>query len=180
MVLQAYEFKSPPGVTLIKHVYVFQLLLKDKNLALEFTAPKYSKEEPFLSFFNQAGEVWWSRQVLSDGNSKEPKTVHLLYLSSIDVDRDLCLCLLYSKINNQLLEFTDVEQWIVLCTSCCKIVDFLHILTPIVVFNAANDGGAIRIPCNKVLLISCSAAVGVRCEKEGAEHTALGGSGVEH
>lgn len=63
---------------------------------------------------------------------------------------------------------------------CCKIVDFLPILTPIVVFNAANDGGDIHILNNKVLFMSGRTVVGVQCEKEGAEPTALVGSGVEH
>ncbi len=49
-------------------------------------------------------------QVLCDADSQEPETVHLLHLSSTDVDRGVCLCLLFSKINDQLLGFVDVEQ----------------------------------------------------------------------
>ena len=45
-----------------------------------------------------------------------------LHISSTGV----CLWALFSfsKINNQLLHFVDSEQTIVLCTPCCKIVDF--------------------------------------------------------
>ena len=32
----------------------------------------------------------------------------------------------------------------------------------------------------RVLLMSGSAVMGVQCEQEGADHTALGGSNVEH
>ncbi len=39
-------------------------------------------------------------QVLYNVDSLEPKTVHLLHLNFINVDRSVCLCLLVSKINN--------------------------------------------------------------------------------
>ena len=42
--------------------------------------------------------VMCNDQVLSDGNSKEPVTVHLLLPSSSDVHRGVCLCRLLSKI----------------------------------------------------------------------------------
>ncbi len=47
---------------------------------------------------------------LCDADSQEPETVHLCHLSSIDVDRGVCLCLFLSKIIDQLLGFVDTEQ----------------------------------------------------------------------
>ena len=67
-----------------------------------------SEAEPFLCILTGAWCVM--TKVLSDGNSKEPKTVELLHLSSTDADRAVCLCLLLSYINNELLGFTDVQQ----------------------------------------------------------------------
>lgn len=49
---------------------------------------------------------------------RNAKTDHLLHLSST-------FFLLFSKINNQLLGFVDVEQQVVLCAPLCKI-DFLQ------------------------------------------------------
>ena len=40
----------------------------------------------------------------------KPLTIHLLHLSSTDVESSVDLCLLLSKLNNQLLAFADVEQ----------------------------------------------------------------------
>ncbi len=47
-------------------------------------------------------------------------------------------------------------------------------------WNSADDGGVIRKLHNRVLSMSRVADMGVQREQEGAEHTALGGSGVEH
>ena len=44
-------------------------------------------------------------EVLSNGDSKELKTVHLLHLSFTDVGRGVCLCLLFSDSG-----FADFEQ----------------------------------------------------------------------
>ncbi len=45
-----------------------------------------------------------------DADAQEPETVQLLHLSSTDIDRGVCLLLLFSKTNDQLLGFADVEQ----------------------------------------------------------------------
>ena len=53
----------------------------------------------FSVFFKWGGDVWWPRQVLSDGNSKEPVNVHLI---STAVDRGVCLCLQQSALTHTL------------------------------------------------------------------------------
>ena len=73
---------------------------------------------------------------------------------------------------DQLIDFADVEQQIVLCTSLCKIVDFVPIWTLIAFWNAADDRDVISI--FRVLVISWSAVMVEQVEEEEAEHTALG------
>ncbi len=68
----------------------------------------------------------------------------------------------------------------ILFSPLSKVVDFLPVWTLIIVYNMTNDGGAVCTLHNRVLWVSGSAVMGVQCEQEGAEHTALGGSGVEH
>ncbi len=51
----------------------------------------------------------WSL-VPRDLDSKEPESCHLFCLRSTYVDRNVCLGLFFSKINNQLLGFVHVEQ----------------------------------------------------------------------
>ncbi len=52
------------------------------------------------------GEGRSPRQVLLDADSQEPETVHLLHLSSTEVDRGVSSPL-FSKINEQFIGFTD-------------------------------------------------------------------------
>lgn len=59
-----------------------------------------------------------TKKILSNFNSQEPKTVNLLHLSSIDVDREVYFCIILSKIS-----------------------DFLMIWTLIVIWYTANEGG---------------------------------------
>lgn len=66
----------------------------------------------------------------------------------------LFLCLLFPKIKDCLLCFDDVEQWVVLCTPPPKIT------LPSANFTAEFS--------------QCRSAMGLQCEQEGAEHTALG------
>ncbi len=58
------------------------------------------------SFLYQGADA----EVLCFSDSQEPVTVHLLHLRSTNVDRAVCLCLFFNKINNQPLGFSDVEQ----------------------------------------------------------------------
>ena len=53
----------------------------------------------FLAFLSRV--VMCDDQFHSDGNSKEPVTIHLLHLSSTDGDRGMCLCLLFSQSDRQ-------------------------------------------------------------------------------
>ncbi len=50
----------------------------------------------------------------------------------------------------------------------------------IIVWNPANDGGVIRKLHNRILSMSGIAVMDVQSEQEGAGHTALGGSGLQH
>ena len=56
---------------------------------------------------------------------------------------------------------------------------FLLKLTLVAVYYMADNCGVVIILRSRVLLMSASAVMGAQCEKEGAEHTALGSSGVE-
>lgn len=58
----------------------------------------------------------------------------------------------FSKNNNQLLGFVDVQQQFVLCASLCKIVDFLPIRTylPTMVSSVASQQ-SLSMPANAVL-----------------------------
>ena len=58
----------------------------------------------------------------------------------------------------------------------CKNLDLQLIRPLIIVHNVADDGGTVLVLHNRVLLMSGSAVIG-QCEQEGAEHTALEGSG---
>ena len=71
---------------------------------------------------------------------------------------------------------TLVLMILVLCTPLCKIGDFLTIWTLIVACRSLGNGDVVCIRHSGVLLLSGSADVGLQCEQEGAEHTALGGS----
>ena len=85
-------FIAPPKFTRIwLWNFAFLSYLRKKNL--------------FFAFFNEDGDVRWPRQVLSDSNSKEPNSAHLLHLLCTNVDRGECSCHLLPKINNQLLGF---------------------------------------------------------------------------
>lgn len=60
---------------------------------------------------NQGRDVWWPWQVLCDA-----KTVHLLHLSSTDVDRAVCL---HPKVN---------YKYVVLCEPSCMIFSSLSVV----------------------------------------------------
>lgn len=59
--------------------------------------------------------------------SQEPKIVQPLHFSCTDVDRAVCLCLLFPKVNKQLLVTVDAEQQMVVRASLCTTVDVLLI-----------------------------------------------------
>lgn len=91
-----------------------------------------------LSFLYHS-EVWCPCQILC-----EPKTVHLLHLGFTGIDGDVCLFFLFSKINNQLRGFIDVEQQVVICAPCCKIVFSRYELSSLFCNRLAYDGGVGR------------------------------------
>ena len=52
-----------------------------------------------------------TKKILSDINSQEHKTVNLLHLSSIDVDREVHFCVILSKISDFLMIWTLIVIW---------------------------------------------------------------------
>lgn len=80
----------------------------------------------------------------------------------------LCLCLLYSEINTQLLCIVDVEQHIVVHPPLCQTVYFLLMWTRLFVIR----------PMMVVSSAYFAVVIGVHCKQEGTGHPALGGSCV--
>lgn len=92
----------------------------EKNLAQEITTFNFLKKYScFWSFFPPGWRYLVTRT----------SSCHLRHLSSTDVHLSVCLCLLVSKINSQLLGFDEVEQWVVHCIPLCRIVEFHQIWT---------------------------------------------------
>ncbi len=93
-----------------------------------------------------------------------------LFTCSTDADRGVCFCLLFSKISDCPPWFC--LHWAVGCAALCKIVDFFPIWSLIIMVVSSANFKTEFSPC-----------LGLQSwvhEQEGAEHTALGGSGVAH